>query len=614
MRRTVLLSLSLTMLLVAIAPARATTVTVPDDFPTIQLALDSQADTVRIRAGNYAERPHVRSQNSSRVIEGLPSNGVRPTIQGLTLSLYQEVLVYGCTFTRPVDLLGGAGLVRLTFDSCDLDSGLVHHILDTNDYEYVAILRSRIRVGVTLPAFTSICESDTFEACGVTFDNESSAQVENCWFRGPAPSVIAIRYFGFGGSGGQFRRNTIDGFRRGIESGGLDASMTVEGNWIERCTEGIQVQNENGDYVRDNVIRDCGTGIAADVFSHLEVSGNVVLGSAQAGIDLRCDNATQPLITGNVVGRSGGDGIRVEQTAGGVTLENNTSYRNVGAGFLVRSSEPYDLQLENNIGFENGTYGIDADSSATPDSCNNWYGNLSGATRGVTLSRTDFAIDPLFCDVHIDSVALSAKSPLLDAAGCGLIGARGMGCATTPTLVALFTAERNAEGVRVRWRLAELSRVAEVWVERGAVAAGPWAMVATERTTEGDLSIDLDRGALAERDYWYRLVAREGSQVVVLSEPLSVPGTVTRGFELTRVTPNPGVGPLSISFTLARGAVVELNVLDLQGRQVAALVNSSLAAGKHVVEWTGPSAAPGIYFLEYRYPGGHQVERVVRLR
>jgi len=614
MSRTIWRPLSIVALMIAPVRAHATTVTVPDDFSTIQLALYSEADTVRIRAGHYAERPYVSSDNGSRVIEGLPSNGVRPSIEGLTLGLYQPVTVYACTFTRPVDLGAGAGLVRLTFDSCDLDSGLVHHIADTNDYEYVALLRSRIRVGVTLPAYTSICEADTFEACGVVFDNESSAEVTNCWFKGPAPTAIAIRYDGFGGSGGHFRENTIDGYRRGIEGGGPDASITVEGNRIERCTEGIRVQNENSDHIRNNLVRDCETGIAADSYGSLEVSGNVVLGSTQAGIDVHCDNSTHPVITGNVVGRSGSDGIRLEQLAAGVTLVNNTSYRNAGAGFKIQFNDTYDLRLENNIGFENGTYGVDADTSATPDSCNNWYGNHSGATRGVTSSGTNFAIDPLFCNVHIDSVALSAKSPLVDPAGCGLIGARGVGCATTPTLVTLFTVQRDAEGVRVRWHLADPAHFGDVWVERADGVAGPWARVATEQITTGDVSVALDRGALAERDYWYRLVAREGNEAVVISESVTVPGSVPHRFELVRVKPNPGFGPMRISFTLPREAVIAVNVIDLQGRYVASLVNGALTAGTHTVEWSGQSAAPGTYFIGYRYPGGHQVERVVRLR
>ena len=37
-------------------------------------------------------------------------------------------------------------------------------------------------------------------------------------------------------------------------------------------------------------------------------------------------------------------------------------------------------------------------------------------------------------------------------------------------------------------------------------------------------------------------------------------------------------------------------------------------AGAHTVEWAGRSASPGVYLLDYRYPGGHQMRRVVRLR
>src|SRR5438105_1257390 len=40
-------------------PVLASSVVVPDAFPTVQLAIDSGADTVLIRAGTYAERPVV---------------------------------------------------------------------------------------------------------------------------------------------------------------------------------------------------------------------------------------------------------------------------------------------------------------------------------------------------------------------------------------------------------------------------------------------------------------------------------------------------------------------------------------------------------------------------
>ena len=72
--------------------------------------------------------------------------------------------------------------------------------------------------------------------------------------------------------------------------------------------------------------------------------------------------------------------------------------------------------------------------------------------------------------------------------------------------------------------------------------------------------------------------------------------------------------PVQISFTLPREATVEMDLYDLQGRRLASLAHGSLAAGAHVVEWSGRSMAPGMYLLDYRYPGGHQIRRFVRLR
>ena len=58
MGRTLTLPLAVLVLSVAcVSFARASAVTVPDDYATIQLGLDSMADTVRVRSGNYPERP-----------------------------------------------------------------------------------------------------------------------------------------------------------------------------------------------------------------------------------------------------------------------------------------------------------------------------------------------------------------------------------------------------------------------------------------------------------------------------------------------------------------------------------------------------------------------------
>src|SRR6266487_5225792 len=170
------------------------------------------------------------------------------------------------------------------------------------------------------------------------------------------------------------------------------------------------------------------------------------------------------------------------------------------------------------------------------------------------------------------------RPPLLDAPGCGLIGALGEGCEATPTLLSLFTAERGAEGVRLRWHLADAGRFAEVWIERADASPGPGTMVATEQSIDGGTSVGLDRSATAEREYWYRLAARTRDAVVVIGDPLRVEANLARRFALVGVTPNPGSGPLRINFALAREAAVEMAVFDLQGRHVASLVHGTLTA------------------------------------
>jgi len=199
---------------------------------------------------------------------------------------------------------------------------------------------------------------------------------------------------------------------------------------------------------------------------------------------------------------------------------------------------------------------------------------------------------------------------------CGLVGALGPGCdsVVTATLVTLFAARRNVEGVEIRWQLAEPGRFAEVWIERSDSASGPWGRLSVEHSVDGDVNIGLDRSAVAGREYWYRLAARTGDATMVLSDDVRVAADLGGRFELTEVAPNPGFGPLRINFALARQASVELDVFDLQGRHVASLAHSTLAAGAHTIEWPGRSAAPGVYLVDYRYPGGHQIRRFVRLR
>ena len=38
-----------------------------------------------------------------------------------------------------------------------------------------------------------------------------------------------------------------------------------------------------------------------------------------------------------------------------------------------------------------------------------------------------------------------------------------------------------------------------------------------------------------------------------------------------------------------------------------------LVAGSHTVDWAAASAAPGVYFVRFRFPGGSAIQRLVMI-
>jgi hypothetical protein len=246
--------------------------------------------------------------------------------------------------------------------------------------------------------------------------------------------------------------------------------------------------------------------------------------------------------------------------------------------------------------------------------CNDWFGNDSGAVHGIAPSQNDLALDPRFCDVVGDDVRLAANSPLLDAPGCGLIGALGQGCGTSATMVSLFTAERVADGIRVRWQLGPSAAFTAVWAERAGSPNGPWVAVATDASSDGSTMVALDRTAGADRDYWYRLAGRLDDAIAVIGAPIEVAMIAPAVSGLQSITPNPAFGDVRVEFNLARDGRIQLEVLDVQGRSVAVLANGLWKAGEHAASWsTARAPAPGVYFVRYRFPDGSAIRRLVRI-
>src|SRR5262249_39356408 len=94
--------------------------------------------------------------------------------------------------------------------------------------------------------------------------------------------------------------------------------------------------------------------------------------------------------------------------------------------------------------------------------------------------------------------------------------------------------------------------------------------------------------------------------------------TVPTEFALAAPRPNPSVGSMSFSYAVPRLAHVRLSVLDLQGREMAVLVDAESAPGRHVVSWNGRGTrgpiAPGIYLASFDTPDRRCVTRIAILR
>ena len=107
---------------------------------------------------------------------------------------------------------------------------------------------------------------------------------------------------------------------------------------------------------------------------------------------------------------------------------------------------------------------------------------------------------------------------------------------------------------------------------------------------------------------------------VVLREQTVANTPTPRGsFTLHQNVPNPFNPATRISFELQRADVVNLRIFDTAGRRVATLLQGSLDAGPHSVNWNGRMsngnlAAAGIYHYVLETSEGRSSRQMVLLK
>ncbi len=91
-------------------------------------------------------------------------------------------------------------------------------------------------------------------------------------------------------------------------------------------------------------------------------------------------------------------------------------------------------------------------------------------------------------------------------------------------------------------------------------------------------------------------------------------GSPVQGFTLKQNYPNPFNPSTMIQFTLKSNAEVVLNVYNVLGQQIANVLNETMEAGTHQVEFRGEKLPSGIYFYELKANGESIVKRMNLVR
>lgn len=447
---------------------------VPDNYAAVPAAIASGADTVLIRDGSFLDP--ISIPRALALAPMAPTSSQLPlpypTLGPITIDVPTPgagmVSVKHMRVTGPVTW--NASQFRpdlVSFEDCRLDAGLT--TTPTTAIVglrlYGCVIRGEVFAAVYYPDVVGC----TFLQCGLQVQSNGAVSIRDNYFQGPAAwgiraccsdaswnvshNYITGTTVGIWASAGTFTANEVhDTQSAACEADGASGNVTFQNNVVVHAGgNGIDLSS-TGSPARshaafNNLIQDAaGDGIHSTTLSW--VRGNTVLRSGDDGIEITsgyaCNantvlnsthrgivvNSSGGAADSNVVGRSGADGMAI---AGVDEALQNTSYLNGGNGFTVTGVS---VPVHNNIGYGNIGYGVSCSATGSAAlGCNDWYGNTAGSSRVCAPVGTDLTVLPGFCNLPLDDVHLSGSSPLLNAPGCGLIGALPQGCGAAAAVV-----------------------------------------------------------------------------------------------------------------------------------------------------------------------------------
>ncbi|MBK6766469.1 MAG: T9SS type A sorting domain-containing protein [bacterium] len=243
--------------------------------------------------------------------------------------------------------------------------------------------------------------------------------------------------------------------------------------------------------------------------------------------------------------------------------------------------------------------------------CNPWPASLCDFECPFPPNPVFFTYDPVAwtynsADGSFDNFIYGTGEGCLCLTFEGILGAELLG----------FDASAGDNTVMLTWRTASETDNEAFEIHRDGAKIGE--VSSSGNTTSGHSYSWIDDAATNGVPYTYRLLARDVHGTleelgVASATPQSGAGLVT-GYALHGNYPNPFNPTTTISFDLAAAGHATLKVLNIQGQEIATLVNGQLLAGSHVSAFDATGLPSGMYFTRLEVNGFTATEKMLLLK
>jgi len=237
-----------------------------------------------------------------------------------------------------------------------------------------------------------------------------------------------------------------------------------------------------------------------------------------------------------------------------------------------------------------------------------WSGNASGTEPGVDIIvNSNKNVTATFTDVQPPAV----------------------------TLLSPTDADKLVEGspTEIKWSVEDNAgaiKTVDLFLSRDG--GQNYELIQSDVPNTGSFSWEVTAGSGGQA--FFKVVAKDAgnnvgegvSKAAVSIRELAMPlqmgikrlDSAVKAFELGMIAPNPATGPMRMDFSVAKETQVRLEVLDVQGRQMATLANGTYPAGRYQAVWDGAGnggrVPAGMYFVRYQAAGLKFTKRVVIAR